>query len=250
MLKKKTKELILKFFDNKGYAIVKKSKVSILKKEFIYLLLFSLQKENKKIIQIGANDGNDLLTEYNKTYHNKIHYIGIEPQETAFIKLRKNYLGFENFNFIKACVGKAGKSSFFYLNENYKKYCEKNNLQFRDTLNSLVKENLEVRLRKKNLNPENYISKYDVEVDSLLNILKKNKLDESYKNIDLLQIDAEGYDDEVIYHSNLDFFKPSYINFEYKNLNKIKLEKLINFLNSQSYDCIKYRKNDCLAVLR
>ena len=35
MLKKKTKELILKFFDNKGYAIFKKSKISILKKKFI-----------------------------------------------------------------------------------------------------------------------------------------------------------------------------------------------------------------------
>ena len=42
-----------------------------------------------------------------------------------------------------------------------------------------------------------------------------------YKDIDLLQVDAEGYDDEVIYNSNIELFQPKYINFEYKNLTKL-----------------------------
>jgi hypothetical protein len=187
MFKNMIKKLILKFFDNIGYKIVKKSKLSILKINSIFLFLFSLHKENKKVIQMGANDENDLTTESNKTHHHKIDYIDIVLQKSAFIKFKKNYVGFENFNLSKACVGKAEKSSFFYLNENY-------------------------------------------------------------KNIDLLKINAEGYDYEVIYNSNLNFSKPSYVNFECKNLNKIKLKKLINFLISKLYDCLRYRKYACLAI--
>ena len=104
---------------------------------------------------------------------------------------------------------------------------------------------------KKNLNPDDYITSYEIDVDSLYNILKKNNYDlDKYKHIDLLQIDAEGYDDQVIYNADLDFFKPKYINFEYKNLNKTKLDTLIKFLNQNSYECLIYKKNDCLAVLR
>ena len=85
----------------------------------------------------------------------------------------------------------------------------------------------------------------------LTNIFQKYKLNMSeFKNLDLLRIDAEGYDDEVIYNSSIDFLKPKFINFEYKNLTKLKFENLIKYLEQNSYDCLRYRSNDCLAVLR
>ncbi len=65
----------------------------------------------------------------------------------------------------------------------------------------------------------------------------------------MLQIDTEGYDDEVIYNSDLDFFKPNCINFEYKNLSKTKLDNLIKFLEKKSYEILFYENSDCLAVL-
>jgi hypothetical protein len=72
---------------------------------------------------------------------------------------------------------------------------------------------------------------------------------EQFRDIDLLQIDAEGYDDQVIYNSSIDFFQPKYINFESKNLDKDNLENLIKYLKEKSYECIKWKTSDHLAVL-
>ena len=42
-----------------------------------------------------------------------------------------------------------------------------------------------------------------------------------FKNLDLLQIDAEGYDDEVIYNSSIDIFKPKFNVKEIIDIQKI-----------------------------
>jgi hypothetical protein len=177
--------------------------------------------------------------------------VGIEPQEIPFNELKKTYENFSNFNFIQGCVGKKNINNFYYLNKDYEEYCRNNNLKFSNGGNSLLKENLSRRLIRNNLNPDIYISKYEIEVNPLYDILKKNNLDcNAFKDMDLLQIDAEGWDDEVIYNSNLDFFRPKYINFEFHNLTKVKLENLIKFLNQKSYACLVYEQSDCLAVLK
>lgn len=246
---KKFKSLIKRYLSKRGYNLVSKNS-TILTKEFIYLLLFTIKKKNIKIIQIGANNGKDLLNEFNNDYRHIVNYIGIEPQEIPFNELKKTYENFNNFNLIRGCVGKEGKNYFFYFNENYEQYCKDKGLKFSNGVSSLEKKNLTRRLNA-DLNPDIYISSKEVDVDPLYNILKKNNLEvEQYRDIDLLQVDAEGYDDEVIYNSNLDFFKPQYINFEYKNLNEMKLENLINFLKQKSYETIIYKHNDCLAVLK
>lgn len=68
------KSLIIKILKKYGFKISKKP---TLKYEIIYLMLFGLQKNNVKIIQIGANDGNDLLNKFNNDFKDKISYIGI-----------------------------------------------------------------------------------------------------------------------------------------------------------------------------
>lgn len=254
MIVKKVKSLIRKSLNRIGFYRKWQLSKNALNFEFIYILLFTQKNKNIKIIQIGANHGMDLLNKFNNDHRNKISYIGIEPQEVPFNQLKQTYKGFKNFNLIKECVGKKGKNNFFYLNKNYEEYCKKNNIDFLYNGyggNSLIKENISKRLINNNLNPDTYISNYEIEVNPLYDVLKKHNLDcEHYKNIDLLQIDTEGYDDETIYNSNLEFFKPKYINFEYHNLSKNKLENLIKFLNEKSYEFIKYKPNDCLAVLR
>jgi len=246
---KKIKSLIRNTLNKFGF--FRKWQINTLNYEILYILLFCLQNKNIKIIQIGANDGNDLLNKFNNDYHNRIAYVGIEPQEIPFNELKKTYENFSNFNFIQGCVGKKNINNFYYLNKDYEEYCRNNNLKFSNGGNSLLKENLSRRLIRNNLNPDIYISKYEIEVNPLYDILKKNNLDcNAFKDMDLLQIDAEGWDDEVIYNSNLDFFRPKYINFEYNNLTKIKLENLIKFLNQKSYACLVYEQSDCLAVLK
>ena len=254
MFFKKITSLIRKSLNKIGFYREWQIKKNTLYFEIIYLLLFTQKNKNIKIIQIGANHGVDLLNKFNNDYRDKISYIGIEPQEVPFNQLQLAYKGFKNFYFVKECVGKKGKNNFFYLNKKYEEYCKKNNKDFLYHGyggNSLIRSNISERLIRINLNPDTYISSYEIDVNPLYDILKKHNLDcEHFKNIDLLQIDTEGYDDEVIYNSNLEFFKPKYINFEYHNLSENKFKNLIKFLNQKSYECIKYKQDDCLAVLK
>ena len=246
------KNLFLKILEKKGFI----SKWSLPNSKFnydaLYVLLFALQKKNYKIIQIGANDGitGDPINRFIKDFNKSITYMGFEPQILQFNQLKKNYQNFDNFYFINQCVGKEDKTKFYYLNKRYQDLCKKKNWRFTGGTNSLIKENLSSRLIKKNLNPEDYVESLQVEVLPLKKSIEKNyeNIIENFIEIDLLQIDAEGYDDEVIYNSSIDFFKPKYINFEYKNLSKTKLENLIKFLNNNHYSCINWKTNDCLAV--
>ena len=91
---KKIKSLVKKILSKYGF---NQGKITTVKYEIMYLLLFGLQSNNTKIIQIGANDGNDLLNKFNNDYKDKILYLGIEPQQIPFNTLKKNYQGFENF---------------------------------------------------------------------------------------------------------------------------------------------------------
>ena len=247
------KNLIKKILEKKGYV----SKYSLPNSKFkcdpLYLLLFALQRKNYKVIQIGANNGGggDPINAFIKDYSNKITYLGFEPQEIPFNELKKNYQIYKNFYFIKQCVGIEGKSLFYCLNKKYESICKKNGWSFSNGVNSLVKENLSKRLIQSNLNPDDYIENYEVEVLPLKKSIETNSKDilEQFRDIDLLQIDAEGYDDQVIYNSSIDFFKPKYINFESKNLDKGNLENLIRYLKEKSYECIKWKTSDHLAVL-
>ena len=84
---KKIKSLVKKILSKYGF---NQGKITTVKYEVMYLLLFGLQSNNTKIIQIGANDGKDLLNKFNNDFKDKIKYIGIEPLQTPFDKLKKN----------------------------------------------------------------------------------------------------------------------------------------------------------------
>jgi hypothetical protein len=121
------KNLIIKILEKNNYV----NKYSLASSRFnydpLYLILFSLQKKNYKIIQIGANDGvgGDPINNFIKDYNNKIFYLGFEPQKIPFNELKKNYQAYKNFYFIKQCVGKESKVNFYYLNNKYESLCKK-----------------------------------------------------------------------------------------------------------------------------
>ena len=68
------------------------------------------------------------------------------------------------------------------------------------------------------------------------------------KNVDVLQIDAEGYDDEIIYNSSLKKYQFKLINYEFKNLTEKKLTKLHSYLRKNKYEIIRWNKTDEAAV--
>ena len=60
------------------------------------------------------------MNEFNNNYRKNITYVGLEPQQDPFNKLKETYKNFENFYLLQECVGVEGKSSFFFIMSNVK----------------------------------------------------------------------------------------------------------------------------------
>ena len=135
---------------------------------------------------------------------------------------------------------------FYSLNENYKKMMGNQKI---DGVSTLEKTNLTNRLKKNGFkNIDNYIDSKTVKTYRLENLLKKNPIHEKiFFEVDFLQIDAEGYDDEIIYNSGIQKLKFKYINYEFKNMPDFKLNKLHNFLKENNYKVLRWNKSDEIA---
>ena len=64
----------------------------------------------------------------------------------------------------------------------------------------------------------------------------------------MLQIDAEGFDDEIIYNSSIEKYNFQIINYEFKNLKIDRLKKLRTFLQNHNYKIFTWKKSDELAI--
>jgi FkbM family methyltransferase len=214
--------------------------MSFLEGTIIYILSV---KKKIKIIQVGANDGilGDPLYRIIKRYNSDIQYLGIEPDEIAFQKLTSNYSKLQNIFLINKLIGDGSLVDFYSFNKNFKRF-----VKDPSGLNSILKESMIRQLHRRGL--KNF--------DKWVNV-KKHKsytLKQALQNFpfmmtaDILQVDAEGFDDEIIYNSSIDEFNFKIINFEYKLLNNEKLVKLENYLKERKYEIFKWSKSDALAI--
>lgn len=220
---------------------------------FIHGILLSISMENKKkvkIVQVGANDGfhGDPLYEYVTKFSDRIDLLCIEPQLIAFNDLKKNYENVANVYFSMNYIGDGEKKLFYSLNNNFKKIKENKNQKL-DGVSTLEKSNLANRLKKDGLkNIDDFIDSEMVQTYLLEDILKKDPIHEKiFLEVDFLQIDAEGYDDEIIYNSGIEKLNFKYINYEFKNLPDFKLAKLHNFLKNNNYKILRWNKSDEIA---
>lgn len=219
-----------------------------------FFLNFFLNCKNKiNIIQIGANDGktNDPIYESLEKFKEKINLICFEPQKEAFSRLKENYKNFKNVTLINKAIGKHGNQNFYYIDQSeLKKNFYHQNLKFSDGINSFEKKNLEKRLFNKGIKKDldRFIKKTLIETINLKKALDDIEILEKGKNLDLLLIDCEGYDDQVLYNADLEFFNPKLIYFEQKNLEDERKRSLLEFLNNRDYFNHTVSKTDVIAV--
>jgi len=96
--------------------------------------------------------------------------------------------------------------------------------------------NLDTVLKSKNIIPnlEDYLMVEKIECITLKSLLQKHEV----KKIDLLQIDAEGYDSEIIKSIDFNAIKPKIIRYEHINLKKNEQEEYIALLKDNGlYNC-------------
>ena len=130
---------------------------------------------------------------------------------------------------------------FYSVNESAKKELGSLCPDWYGQLGSFRRENIEKHLDGI-LIP--FIVEIDVCVDTLENIVRNS----GFLKIDVLHIDAEGYDLEVLSSLDLIYWKPSVIIFEHKHIEKFKVEQFLENIKLIGYDFRSFQ-DDVVAYL-
>lgn len=223
------KNIIKKVLDKKGLKIVPKDDVNFL----LTMLYFFLKKQNTLFyIQIGANDGVSFDPIYNfvKENKDKIKGIVLEPSIDFYNQLIENYKDLDNVKKLNIAIHNTEKKMDLYR-------VDKNKIEklpvWTKGIGSFIKEHHNLS----NLSDE-FIVKESVNCLSFKELIEQNNVE----NIDLLQIDTEGYDAEII--SNIDFnaIKPKLIHFEHGLkegvMTRFTFDKVSEILHRNGYEII------------
>lgn len=218
-----------------------------------FLSAYSLSKKGDfTVIQIGANDGitNDPIHKFIK--RDRWKGVLLEPQKNVFDKfLKRIYQKNEGLNPIHAAIGlEDGHQNLYKIGFS--------DMRWATGLASFSKEKVEELFEngvvEKNCgkfgiaipaDPKERISTEEVPVICPKTILLKYKI----KTIDLLQIDAEGFDLEVIRIFDVPKTLPKSIIFENINHSKEELRANYDLLKSTGYKLKEFGR-DTLAVLQ
>ena len=203
---------------------------SILNLNLILKKIFDNQKI-KCLVQIGANDGSrfDELNIFIKKY--KIKSVLVEPINEYFDDLKRNYKNFENVYFENSAitVGTKEKEIFVVNNKNLDDYDEHIKGISSFDKNHLIKHGVK----------SNHILKKKINCISILNLLKKYNI----SDLDVLFIDAEGYDGDIL----IDFFSSStqepILIFEYIHIENKIFKDLVNILSKKNYSYFNINEN-------
>jgi FkbM family methyltransferase len=220
------KNIIKKFLNKRGYYRKKNLKNFL---EGFLIACISL-KGSVNIIQVGANDGKtkdplfDTINKFNKF----VNLLVIEPQEIAFKKLKKNLSNYKNVKFSNKLIGDGKLIDWHTIKDDPNQ----------TGISSVNKTNLSKR------HSEKKIVSQKMQSYKLIDVLNEFKI---FNEIDLITIDAEGYDDIIIYNMGIDFKRIKCINYEYKNFNKQRYTDLQNYLTTNNFNLQKWSTSDEFA---
>ena len=211
-----------------GYKIISKDLIKnnrlLNDNEFISLSeILNFLFENKfvnSLIQIGANDGLrfDYINKYIKKYLPKT--VLVEPVKDHFEDLKKNYKDFNNIIFENIAISVRDQIQYLYD-------------EHISGINSFEIKHLKIHGVK-----SSDIVKEKVQTENISNLINKH-----FATLDLLLIDAEGYDGFIL----IDLFETS--NFrpiiisEYVHINHDIFKKLIDLLDSKDYFYFQLKEN-------
>jgi hypothetical protein len=208
-----------------------------------------------RIVVVGANDGriNDPIYSFVEKFKDYTEVILIEPQEPLLPYLRANYRFHPRVKFIDRAIGPPGSLTLYCIAESvWPKLCvpyARDWPAYRAPtgVTSGDRSHVERWLRKygpKGVSVDAMIAKVTVESAPLPQVLESS---EAGGAVDVLQVDAEGMDDVVIYNCGIDQINPCIIHFEGENLSSKRLTDLISFLENRGY-ILGFSGRDVIAV--
>jgi FkbM family methyltransferase len=215
-------------------------------------LINALENETLNIVVVGANDGknNDPLYDYLANTKRKNTVVLIEPQQQLIPYLEENYRFHPDKHIVNAAVGPQGTMTLYGIKEQYWEQLnvpyaiERNWPPYRAPtgVTSSSKDHVANWLKKHmpDSNPESAITAFTVSSLGLESILETVG---AKGEIDVLQIDTEGFDHSVIYNSNIQKTQPKIVFFEIVHLSNKALAELTDYLTSQDYELFHAQEN-------
>jgi FkbM family methyltransferase len=202
-------------------------------------------KESVFFVQVGSNDGlqgdpiHDLIISH-------AHWKGIfiEPVPYLFHRLRRNYGNADRFIFENVAISKKSElRQFYYVSEDAKAALGENLPFWYDQTGSFDKSHLMEHVDRINMALQSYIVEEHIRTRSLQELFDRHDIQE----IDLVHIDAEGYDYHIL--SQLDFlrYRPAVILFEHEHLSDDEKKLAQRLVEKHNYHCIAYG-GDILAL--
>jgi FkbM family methyltransferase len=194
------------------------------------LASFGGRREEFHFIQVGAYDGreSDPICEFVRRYR----WAGllVEPQPDVFEKLKLNYAGLPRLKFERAAiVNEEGPFTLYRLKNEYAHLFH----TAHRTLSSFDPEHI-IRHLSRTVDPEKALERVETECLTFSGLVEKHHI----SRIDLLQIDAEGYDYEIIKSINFARLAPRIIRFEHANLTGSAKLDCFDLLLSKSYKLV------------
>tara|TARA_B100000073_G_C23690071_1_gene556079 strand:- start:100 stop:825 length:726 start_codon:yes stop_codon:yes gene_type:complete len=184
----------------------------------------------KYFIQVGAHDGqmHDPLRHF--IINNNWTGLLIEPQKEMYQKCIKNYRNKKNLTFVNVALHPTESTISLYKVSNPKDYSHTGwaSINLKRFDNTIYKDNyLEEKVHSMHF----------------MDVIKQN----NFNDIDLLQIDTEGYDWDIIQMFDFDLFQPILIQYENCHLTNKHNTSSINYLKRLNYICFQ-KRNDTFAI--
>jgi FkbM family methyltransferase len=239
-------KLIKKIIGILGYKIINKNTVktervldgSILSTEEVIKKLINTNHVNK-IVQIGSNNGQsddflNIIIKNNKTLRARL----VEPIKETFAELKKNYLNYNNIILANCAIDIfSGKKNIFKVDGNYYKYYANLHKTITGNWINVLASFDKGHLLKHGIKKNHIVSEL---VDCLNFEDLFNKY--HYNDLDLLIIDAEGYDHILLENLiNTTNYRPFLI-FEWVHIPHDKAIFLFKTLK-RDYNIIKIQKD-------
>ena len=213
-------------------------KMPVISLEPLDLILASYDARGQEItlLQVGACDGtyNDPIRHH--VIKGSTRAILIEPNPLAFARLEKTYAGLPNVTLIQTAIGEQDGDATLYR------------VKKTDKTGSEVDWTLQIasfylaHLERHGIEPDQ-IERITVPCRSLSSLVA----DLGLTKVDLLQIDAEGFDAEVVRMALKMSMPPDCINFEHVHLRTEDRQPLFDLLKANGY-LLSYDVWNILAV--
>jgi FkbM family methyltransferase len=186
-----------------------------------------LKNPRLTFLQIGAFDGvgDDDLRELVTAY--KLRGVLVEPQPAAFSRLQENYRNHPQVTLLRAAIAETEGTRDLYCHRSHASMAASFDRQ---------------HLRKHGIRDRDIVIQ-QVPCHTVESALRTAGMD----NVDLIQIDAEGYDWPIIRSIDLNRIRPRIMRFEYRHMSDSDADACLAHLADSGYRFIVEMK-DIIAV--